>query len=62
MDTLEKLKVQKTLSALTVAVGLVLMSGKVYVDSEPGAIPLLLVVLGTGWYLLARFRARSHRR
>ena len=53
---------QKILSALTIAIGLVLMSGKIYVDSEPGAIPLLLVVLGTGWYLLARVRARSRRR
>jgi len=32
------------------------MSGKIYADSEPGAIPVLLVVLGTGWYLLTRVR------
>ncbi len=62
MDTLGKLKAQKVLSALTVVIGLVLMSGKVYADSEPGAIPILLVVLGTGWYFLARARTRSHRR
>jgi hypothetical protein len=62
MNTLEKLKVHKTLSALTVAVGFVLMSGKIYADSEPGAIPMLLVVLGTGWYLAARVRTRSRRR
>ena len=36
------------LSALTVGIGLVLMSGKIYADSEPGAIPLLLVMLGVG--------------
>jgi hypothetical protein len=57
-----KLKVQKILSALTVAIGFVLMSGKIYADSEPGAIPILLVVLGTGWYIVARARTRSHRR
>ena len=62
MDTLEQLKVQKILSALTIAIGFVLISGKIYADSEPGAIPILLVVLGTGWYLVARFRARSRRR
>ncbi len=62
MDTLEKLKVQKILSALTIAIGFVLMSGKIYADSEPGAIPILLVVLGTGWYLLARVRTRPRRR
>ena len=62
MNTLEKLKVHKVLSALTVVVGLALMAGKIYADSEPGAIPILLVVLGTGWYLLARTRARPRRR
>ena len=62
MDTLEKLKVQKMLSALTVVVGFVLMAGKIYADREPGAIPLLLVALGAGWYLLARARARPRRR
>ena len=62
MDTPEKPKVQRILSALTVAVGFVLVSGKIYADSEPGAIPLLLVVLGTGWYLVARVRTQSRRR
>ena len=62
MDTLERLKVQKILSALTIAIGFVLMTGKIYADSEPGAIPMLLVVLGTGWYLVARVRTRSRRR
>ena len=57
MGTLEKLKVQQMLSALTIVIGFVLMSGKIYADSEPGAIPILLVVLGTGWYLVARVRA-----
>jgi hypothetical protein len=62
MDALERLRVQKLLSALTAAVGFVLMSGKIYADSEPGAIPMLLVVLGAGWYLVAWARARSRRR
>jgi hypothetical protein len=62
MDTLEKPKVQKILSALTIAIGFVLMSGKIYADSEPGAIPILLVVLGTGWCLVARVRTRPRRR
>ena len=62
MHTLERLKVQKVLAALTVAAGLVLMAGKIYADSEPGAIPMLLVVLGTGWYLVTRARTRSPRR
>lgn len=60
MNTLEKLKVHKMLSVLIIAVGCVLMIGKIYADSEPGGIPILLMVLGTGWYLITRVRARSH--
>ena len=62
MNTRERLKVHKILSALTIAIGFVLMLGKIYADSEPGAIPILLVVLGMGWYFITRARARSHRR
>ena len=60
MNTLEKLKVHKILSVLTIASGFVLMLGKIYADSEPGAIPILLVVLGIGWYFITRVRNRSH--
>jgi hypothetical protein len=56
----EKLKAQAILSALTFALGLALMIYKIYADSEPGLIPLLLVVLGIGWYTVARIRMRSH--
>ena len=62
MDTPEKPKVRKVLSALIVAVRFVLVAGKIYADSEPRAIPMLLVVLGTGWHLVARARARLRRR
>ncbi len=62
MNTLEKLKVHKILSALTIAIGFVLMLGKIYADSEPGAIPMLLVVLGMGWYFITRVRTRSHQK
>lgn len=59
MNTTEKLKVQRMLSLLVLAVGLVLMIGKIYADGEPGAIPLLLVVLGTAWYFITRARSRA---
>src|SRR4028118_847146 len=62
MNTLEKLKVHKILSALAIAIGFVLMLGKIYADSEPGAIPMLLVVLGMGWYFITRVRTRSHQK
>ena len=62
MSTLEKLRVHKVLSVLTLGIGLVLMIGMMYWESEPGAIPLLLVLLGTGWYFITRARVRSHRK
>lgn len=55
-----KLRVHKILSVLTIAIGLVLMVAKIYADSEPGAIPLLLVVLGTVWYFITHVRTQSH--
>ncbi len=51
---------QKRLAIITIAIGLVLVAGKIYADSEPGLIPLLLVVVGTGWYLVARARSQPH--
>ncbi|WP_166210376.1 hypothetical protein [Cognatiluteimonas telluris] len=52
---------QRILSACAIAVGVVLMAGKIHADGEPGAIPLLLVVLGTAWHVGGRWRGRSRR-
>lgn len=54
--------VQPILSALTFALGVILLIFMITVEGEPGAIPLLLIVLGGGWYLTARARIRSHHR
>lgn len=55
----DKLKVHTLLSALTVIVGASLVTYMMYVESEPGLIPLLLTVCGIGWYLITRVRLRS---
>ena len=52
-------KLQARLALITIAIGAVLMAGKIYADSEPGAIPLLLVVGGVAWYCVARVRRRA---
>lgn len=54
-----KLKKQTLLSSLLCAIGIVLVAVKIYADSEPGAIPLLLIVLGTGWLIITRLLIRS---
>lgn len=57
-----KLRMQARLSALTIAVGVALMIFMIATESEPGALPLLLIVVGTGWRLVTRARIRSRRR
>ena len=56
---MEKLRVHTLLSVLTIVLGAVLLIYMVTVESELGAIPLLLIVVGTGWYFFTRSRARS---
>lgn len=58
-DTLEKLKLYRLLSAIPVVVGVGLMTYMIRVESEPGAIPLLVVVLGAGWGVLTHLRVQS---
>ncbi len=55
----KKQKVQIMLSVLIIVIGVVLMILKIIADSEPGAIPLLLIVLGIAWYFVARNRMRT---
>lgn len=59
LDRLKKLKIHVLLSGLITVVGIVLLVFMVTVESEPGAIPLLLIVIGIGWYFVARYKMRS---
>lgn len=59
---MRRLKVHSVLAALVLGLGLVLLSGKVFADSEPGALPILLVLVGAGWYLATRVRIRAQRK
>lgn len=51
-----RVNVYTTLGLL--ALGIMLMIMKISADSEPGAIPLLMILVGSGGYLLAR-KSRS---
>lgn len=48
------------MSVVLILAGLFLMVFKIVEDSEPGAIPLLFISIGTGWFLLIKYRIRSH--
>jgi hypothetical protein len=52
---------QTSISIAVLVLGLALMAFKIHADSEPGAIPLALVLLGTVWLVVARLRARRLR-
>jgi hypothetical protein len=39
----------------------VLATYMVIVESEPGALPLLLIVAGAGWFFIARSNSRSQK-
>lgn len=56
---MEKHRVHTLLSALTVVLGVVLLIYMVVAEGEPGALPLLLIAVGTGWFLVLRTRLRS---
>jgi hypothetical protein len=55
----DKLKMQSMLSGITAVIGVILMIYMITIESEPGAIPLLLTAIGTGWYFLTRYKIRS---
>lgn len=59
-DTSKKLNIRTLVAMVIIIVGFVLMIGKMVVDSEPGAIPILLILVGTGWFFIQRIRRRSH--
>lgn len=44
---------------LIFVIGLGLMIYMITVESEPGAIPMLLILIGGAWLLVLRFRFRS---
>lgn len=49
---------QLKISALVLILGVVLAAGKIYADSEPGAVPLLMILIGAIWQAVARVRRR----
>lgn len=55
----KKLMILQVLSVLTIVIGLLLLTFMIVVEDEPGAIPMLLILFGTGWYLFTRHKIRS---
>lgn len=54
-------RTQQIASAIVGGIGVALLIMMVIVEDEPGALPLLLVLLGAGGYIHARMRQKSGR-
>lgn len=52
------LRIRSVLSILVIGVGAVLLGMMIAVEDEPGAVPLILILLGTAWLSVTHFRAR----
>ncbi len=59
--SLRILRIHFILSSLLIVIGAILLAFMVTVESEPGAIPLLILLIGIGWSLITNFRMRSTR-
>lgn len=49
----------KLLSIITTVIGIALLIFMIVVEDEPGALPLALILVGTGWYFYTRYKDRS---
>ena len=56
---MKKSNLHGVLAALIAALGALLMVYMILAEDEPGAIPLMMIGFGVGWYLVTRLRARA---
>ncbi|MBU2526507.1 MAG: hypothetical protein KKC03_07900 [Bacteroidetes bacterium] len=55
MKNKENLKTQAGLAMLVLSLGIFLLVYMIVVEDEPGAIPLVLILLGVAWLVKIRF-------
>lgn len=55
-----KLRIEKLFALAALVMGIVLLIFMITVEDEPGAIPLLFIVIGAGWYFFTRIRILSN--
>jgi len=54
-----KLKLQKIISVLVTLLGIILLIYMITIEDEPGAIPLLMIVTGSGWYFITKSKLKT---
>ena len=55
----KKLKIYTALSVLTILFGVILLIYMIRVEDEPGALPLLLVIVGIVWFIINRVKTKK---
>jgi hypothetical protein len=59
MPSSTHLRAQRAIALAVVVLGGVLMAAKIHADSEPGALPLALVLGGVAWLAITQWRLRN---
>lgn len=55
------MRIQRLAAAAVFALGVALMAVMIVDESEPGALPVLLVIIGGGWWFALHRRSRKRR-
>lgn len=55
----QKLKLGKMLSGLIILLGTALMIYMITVEDEPGALPLILIIIGTVWFMINPYQIKK---
>lgn len=58
----QKLKIATLLSGLCILLGVLLLIYMIRVEDEPGALPLLLTMTGTIWFIINLFKIKKQLR
>jgi hypothetical protein len=61
MDARARLRLQRRLATALLLIGAGLMAMMITTEGEPGLLPLLLVLVGGGWWVVAYVRGRGLR-
>ena len=61
-DPRARARLHTVIAAAILAIGLALVTMMIVVESEPGALPLALVLVGGTWLVVAWLRGRRARR
>ena len=52
-------KLSKLFSVLTICIGAVLLIYMIAVEDEPGALPLILLIIGVIWFVITKYQIKK---